>query len=121
MKRKLFLSKLKPEKVHLYKSYHQNVWPELESTYRKSGIKVVSCFLHDTTLAVYAEIDETVFEQEKARLAEDLGVALSATENLGAPAAKIAALINVLRSIIHASSKSPVIGNTFSKSEYFFN
>jgi L-rhamnose mutarotase len=71
MKRNLFLSKLKPEKVQLYKSYHENVWPELESAYKKSGIKVISCFLHDTTLAVYAEIDETVFEQEKSRLAEN--------------------------------------------------
>ena len=68
MKRMLFMSKLKPECVEEYRRYHENVWPELEQAYKEAGILKVSCFLHENTLLVYSEYDESRYPASREAL-----------------------------------------------------
>jgi L-rhamnose mutarotase len=65
----VYLQKLKKEHVEKYLDYHNNIWPELEKTYRDHGITDISCFLDGCDLMVYMERDDQVYE--KAR--KDLG------------------------------------------------
>jgi L-rhamnose mutarotase len=71
MKRKLVLSVLKPQCVEEYKKYHSKVWPELEQAYKEAGILKISCFINDSTLVVYSEYDENIYDRQVKQLAKN--------------------------------------------------
>ena len=49
-----FLMKLKPGNVAEYKRRHDEIWPELATLLRDSGIHDYSIFLHEETLHLFA-------------------------------------------------------------------
>jgi L-rhamnose mutarotase len=56
--RGVMLSQLKPECLERYRHYHDNIWPGLMDSYRRSGVSHISCFLSGLTLVVYLEYDD---------------------------------------------------------------
>ncbi len=67
-KRTLHMARIKPECLDAYKTYHRQVWPELEAVYRKAGFTELSCFLHDNLLVIYLEYDEALHAASSAWL-----------------------------------------------------
>ena len=63
-KRRLFLARLKPEKVQGYIAAHDDIWPELEREYREAGVVTISCFLKGNDLYVYYEYDGDYLENK---------------------------------------------------------
>ena len=41
--------------IAAYKEYHRNVWPEIERTQRRLGVKKIRIFLHGRRLFLYME------------------------------------------------------------------
>jgi L-rhamnose mutarotase len=44
-----------PAAIAAYKKYHRNVWPEIEQTQRRLGVKKIRIFLHGRRLFLYIE------------------------------------------------------------------
>jgi L-rhamnose mutarotase len=63
---------LKSERVDDYIKYHQNVPEGLMDIYREAGILDISCFVCDTHLIVYFEVDQEVYEKSQAALSQNL-------------------------------------------------
>lgn len=53
-----------PEAIEKYKSYHQNVWPEVESALKDVGITAMKIFLVGRKLFMYMETVEN-FKPER--------------------------------------------------------
>lgn len=53
-----FTLRLKPGGFDEYKRLHDNVWPELVSTFAENGITQVTIFHADSQLFIYSEIDD---------------------------------------------------------------
>jgi L-rhamnose mutarotase len=62
---------LKPESVGEYILYHQNVPAGLMELYRQVGVLDLSCFVCRNDLIVYMEVDDDVYSQRSAELAEN--------------------------------------------------
>ena len=69
--RKVMLSRLRPECIEEYKTYHRDVWPELLRAYCRAGIYEVSCFLHGSDLLVYMDYDEARYASCCKELEQD--------------------------------------------------
>ena len=69
MVRKAFLMTLKQGQQEEYERRHNPIWPELQETLRKHGVRNYSIFLNKNTdqLFLYAEIDS---EESWQRIAE---------------------------------------------------
>ena len=44
-----------PKAIAGYKEYHRNVWPEIERTQRRFGVKKIRIYLHGRRLFMYYE------------------------------------------------------------------
>jgi L-rhamnose mutarotase len=53
MKRVAFKMKLFPGQVHEYKRRHDDLWPELQSLLKETGIHEYSIFLDEATLELF--------------------------------------------------------------------
>ena len=64
--RKLYLRRLRPNKVESYLLQHDQIPAELEILYRQHGINSISSFLHGDRLCVMVEFNAEVYDK-KAR------------------------------------------------------
>lgn len=61
-----------PQAIETYKSYHQNVWPEVESALKRIGVTSMKIFLIGCKLFMYLEtVDEFNPERDFARYLAD--------------------------------------------------
>lgn len=61
-----------PQAIETYKSYHQDVWPEVERALKRVGITSMKIFLVGRKLFMYMEtIDEFEPERDFARYLSD--------------------------------------------------
>jgi L-rhamnose mutarotase len=54
-----------PAAISAYKDYHRNVWPVIEQTQRRLGVKKIRIFLHGRRLFLYIEAEDA-YDLEKA-------------------------------------------------------
>ena len=61
-----------PDAVEKYKSYHQNVWPEVETALKRVGITSMKIFLIGRKLFMYVEtVDAFEPERDFSKYLED--------------------------------------------------
>ena len=58
MPRVAFMMRLKPGNEAIYKEKHDQIWPEMVSLLRESGVRNYSIFRRDLDLFAYLETDE---------------------------------------------------------------
>ncbi len=61
-----------PDKIKMYKDYHQDVWPEVVADLRDIGVREMRIFLRGTRMFMYIETDDA-FDPRRdfARINED--------------------------------------------------
>lgn len=67
-KRVLSMAKLKGDAIPEYIQRHDEIKPELLDLFRQAGIVQISCFLHQTTLLIYAVRDESLYPSREEEL-----------------------------------------------------
>jgi L-rhamnose mutarotase len=61
-----------PQAIEKYKSYHQNVWPEVEAALKRIGITSMKIFLISRKLFMYVEtVDDFEPERDFAKYLEE--------------------------------------------------
>ncbi|GAB5522789.1 MAG: L-fucose mutarotase [Roseivirga sp.] len=55
-----------PQLIEEYKSYHENVWPEVIESIETSGISSMEIYLLGNRLCMLVEVEDTFSFQEKA-------------------------------------------------------
>lgn len=60
-KRVLSMARLKEDSIPDYLRHHDEIKPELLDVFRQAGTVQISCFLHMTTLLIYAVRDEALY------------------------------------------------------------
>jgi L-rhamnose mutarotase len=56
-----------PELIAEYKRYHQNVWPEISSTFKDAGILSMEIYLYASRLFMIMDVNETFSFEAKAK------------------------------------------------------
>lgn len=71
VKRVASIVRLRPECEELYRSLHQNVWSDVQTTLRENGISNYTIFLRDGTLFSYLEYEGEDYCEATVRIAGD--------------------------------------------------
>lgn len=70
-----------PQLIAEYKRYHENVWPEITTSIRKSGIENMEIYLLGTRMFMIMEVNES-FSFEKKAAAERANAKVQEWEEL---------------------------------------
>ena len=57
-----------PALIEEYKSYHQNVWPEIIESHREAGIEHMEIYLHGIQLFMIMDVNDDFSFERKAEL-----------------------------------------------------